>query len=146
MFSKDCVEAIEFFSAWHENYKAGVKEGVIQDQPSLSKTNYESNCIIKELSGEWNCQIRLGAKYLKNLKILHLVSKRNMPISILGDKKFLQKLKQEGLTEENKLLIIDIGHFSTKIECLFKGFPNNESKFEFPIGGYHITQNLGSIN
>ena len=107
MFSKDCVEAIEFFSAWHENYKAGVKEGVIQDQPSLSKTNYESNCIIKELSGEWNCQIRLGAKYLKNLKILHLVSKRNMPISILGDKKFLQKLKQEGLTEENKLLIIN---------------------------------------
>jgi actin-related protein len=39
-------------------------------------------------------------------------------------------------------VIVDIGHFSTKIECLFKGFPNNESQFEFPIGGYHITQSL----
>lgn len=107
MFSKDCVEAIEFFSAWHENYKTGVKEGIIQDQPSLSKTNYDFNSVIKELSGEWNCQIRLGAKYLKNLKILHLVSKRNMPISILGDKKFLHKLKHEGLTEENRQLIIN---------------------------------------
>lgn len=107
MFSKDCVEAIEFFSAWHENYKAGVKDGIIQDQPSLSKTNYDFNSVIKELSGEWNCQIRLGAKHLKNLKILHLVSKRNMPISILGDKKFLQKMKHEGLTEKNRKLIIN---------------------------------------
>jgi len=107
IFSKDCVEAINFFSAWHENYKAGLKEGVIQDQPSLSKTNYDSNNVIEELSGEWNCQIRLGAKYLKNLKILHLVSKHNMPISILGDKNFLHKLKYEGLTEENRKLIIN---------------------------------------
>jgi hypothetical protein len=107
MFAMDCAEAKDFFSAWHKNYRAGLKEGVTQDQPSLSKTNYESNSVIKELSGNWNCQIRLGAKYLKNLRILHLVSKRNMPISILGDKKFLQKLKQEGLTEENKQLIIN---------------------------------------
>lgn len=107
IFSKDCNEAVDFFSTWHENYKAGLKKGIIQDQPSFSKTNFYSNLLIKELSGEWNCQIRLGALYLKNLKILHLISKRNMPISFLGDKSFLQKLKEEGLTEEHKQSIIN---------------------------------------
>lgn len=102
IFSKDCNEAMDFFATWHDNYKTGLKKGIIQDQPSFSKTNYDLNLVIKELSGEWNCQIRLGAKYLKSLKILHFVSKRNMPISFLGDKNYLLKLKREGLTEEHK--------------------------------------------
>ncbi|WP_457920139.1 hypothetical protein [Candidatus Lokiarchaeum ossiferum] len=38
--------------------------------------------------------------------------------------------------------IIDFGHFSTRIEGIFKGFPNFESNFIFPIGGHHITQYL----
>lgn len=107
IFSKDCDEAVDFFTTWHKNYKTGLRKGIIHDQPSFSKTNYDSNQVIQELSGEWNCQIRLGAKYLKNLKILHFVSKRNMPISFLENQKFLQKLKQEGLTKEHKELIIN---------------------------------------
>lgn len=38
--------------------------------------------------------------------------------------------------------IIDFGHFSTRIEGIFKGFPNFDSIFNFPIGGHHITQYL----
>lgn len=102
IFSKDCNEAMDFFTTWHNNYKTGLRKGIIQDQPSFSKTNYDFNLVIKELSGEWNCQIRLGAKYLKSLKILHFVSKRNMPISFLGDKNYLLELKRVGLTEEHK--------------------------------------------
>ena len=102
IFSKDCIEANDFFSLWHENYKNGLLKGVYQDQPSFSKTIYESKFNIQELNGEWNCQSRLGAKYLRNLKILHFVSKRNMPISLLDNKNFLLKLRREGLTSENK--------------------------------------------
>jgi hypothetical protein len=107
IYSKDCTEAKDFFSRWHENYKIGLQNGISQDQPSFSKTNYDSNDIIKEISGEWNCQIRLGGKYLKNLKILHFWSKRNMPISYLGSKEYLLELKEEGLSNKHKDIIRD---------------------------------------
>jgi len=39
-------------------------------------------------------------------------------------------------------VIIDIGYFSTRIESIYKGFPNVDSQFIFPLGGYHVTQQL----
>jgi actin-related protein len=42
-------------------------------------------------------------------------------------------------------MIVDIGHFNTTFEGVFKGFPNPESEFELPIGGYHLTQYLNDL-
>jgi actin-related protein len=39
-------------------------------------------------------------------------------------------------------VIIDIGYYSTRIESIYKGFPNLDSQFIFPLGGYHVTQQL----
>ena len=39
-------------------------------------------------------------------------------------------------------VIVDIGHNSTRIESIFKGFPRIESQFTYPMGGSHITSQL----
>jgi len=50
-------------------------------------------------------------EYLKDLKILHFWSKRNMPISFLGSKDFLFKLRNEGLSKH--------AHFITNYQYTF---------------------------
>lgn len=105
MFVKDTDITSRFFNKWHTNYKVGLSIGISQDEPSLAKTNFDSGNIIGELSGEWNCQIRLGALFLKELKVLHFWSKRNMPISFLGSKDFLLKLRTEGLSKNYNFII-----------------------------------------
>ncbi|MHA1766725.1 MAG: hypothetical protein ACTSVK_10780 [Promethearchaeota archaeon] len=42
--------------------------------------------------------------------------------------------------EINTGVIVDIGYYSTRIESIFKGFPNADSQFLFPLGGYHVTK------
>ncbi len=42
----------------------------------------------------------------------------------------------------NTGVIVDIGFYSTRIESIYKGFPNTDSQLIFPVGGYHITQQL----
>ena len=105
MYVKDSEKAHNFFDSWHKNYKLGLKFDICQDEPSLAKTNFDFGNIIHKLPGEWNCQIRLGALYLKDLKILHFWSKRNMPISFLGSKDFLFKLKNEGFIKYQHFII-----------------------------------------
>jgi actin-related protein len=39
-------------------------------------------------------------------------------------------------------VIIDIGHYSTRIESIYKGFPRIESQFTYSMGGSHITAQL----
>jgi hypothetical protein len=111
MYVKDSRKAHDFFDNWHRNYKLGLQSSISQDEPSLAKTNFDFGNIIQELPGEWNCQIRLGALYLKDLKILHFWSKRNMPISFLGSKDFLFKLRNEGLSKH--------AHFITNYQYTF---------------------------
>lgn len=105
MYVKDSEKARTFFDNWHKNYKLGLQSGISQDEPSLAKTNFDFENILHELPGEWNCQIRLGALHLKDLKILHFWSKRNMPISFLGSKDFLFKLRNEGLIKHAHFII-----------------------------------------
>ncbi|HRK80934.1 MAG TPA: hypothetical protein PLZ12_05795 [Saprospiraceae bacterium] len=105
MYVKDSKKTRSFFDNWHKNYKLGLQYGISQDEPSLAKTNFDFGNIIHELPGEWNCQIRLGSLYLKDLKILHFWSKRNMPISVLGTKDFHFKLRNEGLTKHAIFII-----------------------------------------
>ena len=44
--------------------------------------------------------------------------------------------------ELNTGVIIDIGYYSTRIESIYRGFPNLDSQFIFPLGGYHVTQHI----
>lgn len=106
-FVKESLQAKFFFETWHRNYIEGLEKGMSQDEPSLSKTNFDLGNVIYELSGQWNCQMRLGGMFLKDSKIIHFWSKKNMPISYLGSKQFLMKLKIDGLNKEIKDVIIN---------------------------------------
>lgn len=99
MYVKDTEIAHHFFSMWHQNYLFGLRESVHHDEPALAKSNYTMGEIIQELPGEWNCQLRLGVIFLKNLKVLHFWSKRNMPLSHLASSEFLLKIKNEGIND-----------------------------------------------
>lgn len=97
IFTKDDDVSRQFFRTWNRNYQISIKSGIKLDEPPLSKTNYDLEFVIAELDGCWNCQVRFGALYLANAKILHFCSKKNMPVSILADKTYLLKVKRYGI-------------------------------------------------
>lgn len=97
IFSRDDDTSRLFFNTWNQNYQISIKSGIKLDEPPLSKTNYDLEFVISELDGRWNCQVRFGALYLANAKILHFCSKKNMPVSVLADKTYLMKVKRFGI-------------------------------------------------
>ena len=98
MYAKDSEAAHVFYKQWHSNYLLSVSKGIFIDEPALSKSNLDPCCVkIEELNGSWNCQIRFGALYLANAKVLHFCSKKNMPVSRLSEKNFLKTVKAYGI-------------------------------------------------
>ncbi len=104
MYVKDVEAAHSFYKLWHKNYLASCKKGFFLDEPALSKTNVELENVIQEIDGSWNCQIRFGALYLASNRILHFCSKKNMPVSVLSNKIYLKKIKEQGV---NTLGLLD---------------------------------------
>jgi hypothetical protein len=100
MYVKDDKRAYELYDYWYKNYQLSCSKKLTIDEPALSKSNIELGNLIQELDGTWNCQVRFGALYLAKSKILHFCSKKNMPVCILSNRDYLQKVKAKGpLTE-----------------------------------------------
>ncbi len=71
-YVKDNAKTQEFYKKWNEEWHKSKNSGLNLDQPSLGKTNSQSNIKIQEIDGIWNCQITdNGLKYLYNGKIIH---------------------------------------------------------------------------
>lgn len=96
IYAKDDTISHDFYEKWASNYSISVLNNVFIDEPALSKTNVELDYVISELSGIWNCQIRFGALFLSDAKILHFCGKRNMPLHKLATKDFLTLIKRTG--------------------------------------------------
>lgn len=71
IFVKDDDIANKFYEMWLDEYKKSCHKGIIRDQPSLMKTNYQMGHVIQHLEDIWNVQIVHGIKYLKDAKICH---------------------------------------------------------------------------
>jgi len=71
MYVKDDEKARLFFDRWHENWLKSRKCGYHVDQMPLLMTNIEQTGVLHEISGEYNCQIRVSVEYLTRAKILH---------------------------------------------------------------------------
>lgn len=95
MYSKDDESSHDFYAHWYNNYLESLKSGVKLDEPPLAKTNEELGGIICEMNGIWNCQIRFGALYLANAKILHFCSKKICLLIISHEENFCTRLKNE---------------------------------------------------
>lgn len=75
IYSKDTSGTQDFFNTWYKYLIKSFDCGVMYDQPALCATNEKKNRIIKELSGEWNCQYKMkGMKFLDHAKIMHYYS------------------------------------------------------------------------
>lgn len=97
VFAKDDEVSHNLYSLWHNNYLSGISYDICMDQPSFNKSVYENNYRIVELPGEWNCQVRFGAKYTASANILHFCSKKNMPLASIASRDYLYKVKKHGL-------------------------------------------------
>lgn len=110
IYAKDDEVAHEFFGKWHENWKSAKEKSDYRDQPSLLLTCDEMPNVVEPLSGIWNCQIMISIAYLYNAKIIHFFNTqwKKTNISPFFEKDFyLQIKKNEGLTEEQKNMIVN---------------------------------------
>lgn len=57
MYVKDTKETRLFYKEWHKNWKKLGEKGLFFDQISLHMTDLSFKGFIKEISGEWNCQL-----------------------------------------------------------------------------------------
>lgn len=113
-YVKDTAIAHSVYDEWHKTWKKGIEHNLNIDQPSLGYANYKNGGIIKELGGEWNCQITdNGLNYLSEAKIIHYfasMQKWDTPAELpykLRDKHYLELIKQNDNTipEEIKRLV-----------------------------------------
>lgn len=80
-FSKEGAKSDEFFKQWNEGWIYSNNKGIPNDEPSFAQANIVMNYPLKEMPGEWNCQLKYGLKYLNKVKILHFLCTQYMPSS-----------------------------------------------------------------
>lgn len=73
MFAKDTPASYLFYEQWHSLWKAMASRGMGRDQMSLLAANEKLGFPLRELSGEWNCQLFYSSSihYYRKAIILH---------------------------------------------------------------------------
>jgi hypothetical protein len=111
IYCRNCAEGKEFFEKWHNLWIKTRDMGHSQDMPALNRANYESDNIITELDGSWNCQIsHNGLVYLHNAKIIHyyatsLVS--FIPAYRLASSEILVSIKMTGKIPKETMKMLE---------------------------------------
>ena len=119
IYAKDDAEAKEFFDKWHQLYLYCVANGIDVDQLSLNEANRVLGFPLKELPGEWNCQVREAYNHLSRVKtiypllcrakIIHFfgsgIDGKSEPHPLMKDE-FFEKIKKEEKISDDALRII----------------------------------------
>ncbi len=81
------------------------------DQPSYCRTNIELGCPVQMLPDVWNCQLKHGARYLKDAVVVHyLVTSRNAksePPFLLNDLSVLDGIAATGVLPDHVKELFD---------------------------------------
>ena len=104
IFARDTAKAKEFFDKWYELYQYCNTKGVFTDQISLNETNQLLGFPLKELPGEWNCQVREAYNHLHRVKDIYPIL-CTAPHPLMR-KDFFVQIKEEQKVSEEKLQII----------------------------------------
>lgn len=107
IFAKDNSDALKLYKLWHKIWnEERVKYKINIDQPSFAQSNAINNFVIKELSGNYNCQILVpnSAKYFLNPKIVHYYASSKLSFP-LNDKKILKKIRENGITQDIEYIV-----------------------------------------
>lgn len=103
LYCSNTVAARKFYTLWHSLWEYSNKKGISIDQPAFNEANRKLGWIIRELPGEWNCQINdNGLKYLYNAKIIHYFASYKIfknPF-LLSSPALLSSIREGTLTDE----------------------------------------------
>jgi len=100
---RDIPKCHEFFDEWHKLWLYCFERGILIDQASFNKVNFNLGNIITEMDGKWNCQINGGGiAFLVNAKIIHYLTSlaRKKNPYLLSDFDLLQKVKESGVIDD----------------------------------------------
>lgn len=109
LYVKDSNMARKFCSDWHEAWKESLRKyGVHYDQPPLALINERYGYLIKELSGEWNCQImNCALPFLNEAKIIHYYSSsKGKSIYAFRDRSIYLSIRENGYITDDILKLI----------------------------------------
>ena len=110
IFVKDSAIAHEFYQMWNNKWKDKYrKTGDYKDQPPLAATNESFQYLIRELPGEWNCQIiHNGIIFLAKAKIMHYLMYERRPHPwIFYNHDILNEVKELGYIPDKISKIVD---------------------------------------
>lgn len=103
LYCSNTDNARKFYRLWHNLWEYSNKKGISIDQPALNEANRKMGWIIRELPGEWNCQVNdNGLKYLYNAKIIHYFASYKIfknPF-LLASSALLSSIREGVLTDE----------------------------------------------
>lgn len=103
LFVRDNDLSKAFFKEWNTQWEKSYHEtNRLTDQVPLCITNEIFNFPMKELKGEWNCQISMnGVSFLANAKIIHYLAYDAKDNAWkFYDKDILQEIKESGIISE----------------------------------------------
>lgn len=119
IFARDNDNAKRFFDKWHELYQYCNTKGIFTDQISFNETNRLLGFPMKELPGEWNCQVREAYNHLYRVKIIYPMLCNAKIIHFFGSgidgkkephplmkKDFFEKIKAEQKVSDDALQVI----------------------------------------
>lgn len=109
IYVKDSDTTHKFYKLWYHFWYENYKKGLSKDQSSLARTDAEMGYVMKDLGGEWNCQlIEGGLKYFGTAKILHYYAARSKSPYLFNRNETFDDLKKTGmLSDEIKNLILN---------------------------------------
>lgn len=119
IFVRDSDRSRQFFKKWNELYCYCTTKGIYTDQISFNECNRLLGFPMKELSGDWNCQVREAYNHLYRVKvifpllcsakIIHFfgsgIDGRTEPHPLMK-KDFFEGIKRRGRITESELQMI----------------------------------------
>lgn len=109
-FVRDCDMTKEFYKNWNELWVYSMRRfRMMKDQQPLMKANIDRGHVIRELSGDMNCQVSESIQYLHTAHIVHFLNGlfgRCNNLSPLYKELFIQ-VKKNGLTGDVKETILN---------------------------------------
>ena len=149
---KDCTLGNTFYNEWHSLWLNGYKLNNVTDQQAFNQANYNLDNVIKELGGEWNCQILAdgGIRYLHTANIIHYFNsmKEENPY-LLGSYNVLEKIKRTGFIDQDTLDMLkdpkSLFSKNTRLKVINKNLRKFNKSITYIIVFYVFNTKFGEI-
>lgn len=124
--ARDVPESYEFFERWRKNWLYSKSKGIPNDEPSFNQSDIEMKHIMKEIPGEWNCQLKYGHNHFEHVKVIHFLCTQYVSSGVgcayyFMDKQVYKNIKKDGLTGDIVEKLKDPKHCFNDLTMLVGG-------------------------